>query len=1625
MEYYESSVPFVPAGKTNVLMLTINSFGNDTGTVDKSSFKTFFGDANNANAFSFELNDGASKVENFPTSYSVAPTGTKLYWELGESKISKSGTYTLTMTNTSGGTLSVNCEIIEVTFNAGDGTFAGDSGKTYVGYGMKNTGLHYFNVPGVETTPEGKSFLGWSTEPSQTGYEALAKDVGEGGELHAVYGVAKTYGIELQQGDAKVENLDFGSKNYTSGDYGVEKTVNLKNTGNTKLEGLRLTKTPQYFTVSPASFESLDGGDTKTISIKPKAGLAVGKYNETIAFLASGYTASLTATFEVTKPTVTVNITGDLTKTYGETKTSDDVDYTTSVDKAMLGGWKPTFNSEGFASGAAVGDYTITLDTSYKPANYDVVLGTTHQVIVNKAEPKPVNVTATGVLEGKDLSDSKLSGTFENPHDSSMKVKGTLAWEGGQADSTDLKAGSHSFKWKFTPSGEDSKNYEDASGSVNVNVTEKTPTEINLTSGKTFTYNGQQHGLTFTTNRPASERGDIVVEYKPQGSGSYSNEKPKDAGKYDVKASIAASDTYAEKEEIFEMTIEQRQLTIAVTGGDKVYDGTTDVTGELSFSYHNLVGSDSVEVKGYEAKFNDSKVGSHTLFVTGITLSGASAKNYKVEETVHAVANITPATITSVVPKENITKEYGESRILGVNDFNFTGLVNDEQPSVLSADFICQGQDRWANAGDYDITVSLHGGNYVLENTNAGKMTVTKATPRLLTDTLYVGKGVKDKPLRIVSISASFVNPNDSSMSVAGKVAWKEPGKIVEGDVEGTFEADWTFTPYDTKNYKEPTNLEKAKITIVDAIPVPFTVAEKEYIYNGKQQGPTDADISIDKVDDETSQLQKDEVNIRIEYRKYVELAKVAAVSEPGTDWSENMPTNAGKYQAKITVAPANEGLYMENENTISFSIEKATPDVSGVQKELKVKEGQTLHDANVKLNQPKGVEGKELPGSFAWQNGDTPVSDDGEVYQWQFTPEDTENYNSVSGTVTVSLAADERKISAKVYNLPSAHGYTDYAVVDVKGSGLLPGDTVAFFKDAACTEAIAEPAVVSEGDTEIVVEFSAGALEITKGSVYALITSSKKHTATAISYLNEIDLELPETLTVYTGGTKQFEAKAIGEDFSDAGFEIEGDQSGDLIGVKEASRTADILKVNVTGKQIGAASVIVEMTFPHPDETRHADETIVLRKTIVITVLEGCDLTIKGKVDSTVSDPAAHEIQYTLTLFEGGTSIPAKIDGTFTATKTIPRTNEISGGIMPIAQEPSEDITEEIILTFTNGVTTFTCKANESITIHGLPTGNRFQVRVKPLDDEVVSTDSDSVLEGNLTTEGGEVTSTIKEKLVESITLNPEKVELNVGDFYTLEAKITPEDVSEENRALTWTSSDLSVVTVSDENGLTNRITGVSEGTATVTATTKNGLSASCVVTVKGNSHPQIESFTVLPSEITLRVGGRYKLSAEIRPAADVTVSWESDNHEVATVDADGNVTAIGVGKATVTAWTVNNLSGTCKVTVISSGPSISEWWKPGTTFVPPPTYGPASVTSPTPAPTLPPEGGGESLPSSTPATGGGVANPSGGGAAKPESPQTGDERNIFGLALASGISLALAAACGIELRKGRRKRS
>lgn len=129
------------------------------------------------------------------------------------------------------------------------------------------------------------------------------------------------------------------------------------------------------------------------------------------------------------------------------------------------------------------------------------------------------------------------------------------------------------------------------------------------------------------------------------------------------------------------------------------------------------------------------------------------------------------------------------------------------------------------------------------------------------------------------------------------------------------------------------------------------------------------------------------------------------------------------------------------------------------------------------------------------------------------------------------------------------------------------------------------------------------------------------------------------------------------------------------------------------------------------------------------------------------------------------------------------------------------------------------------------------------------------------------------------------------------------------------YETSDLNVATVS-ASGL---VTAVKAGTATITAKV-DGKELTCEVTVTAKE-PIVYEYTLSEKEITIVEGGYKNISVIVTPEKQISVTYTSANNEIATVNANGRVTAVAVGETTIKA-AVDGKELICKVTVEKAPP-------------------------------------------------------------------------------------------------------
>lgn len=160
----------------------------------------------------------------------------------------------------------------------------------------------------------------------------------------------------------------------------------------------------------------------------------------------------------------------------------------------------------------------------------------------------------------------------------------------------------------------------------------------------------------------------------------------------------------------------------------------------------------------------------------------------------------------------------------------------------------------------------------------------------------------------------------------------------------------------------------------------------------------------------------------------------------------------------------------------------------------------------------------------------------------------------------------------------------------------------------------------------------------------------------------------------------------------------------------------------------------------------------------------------------------------------------------------------------------------------------------------------------------------------------------------VTGVSLNKTSIDLKVGDDFQLLASVLPEDATDKR--VTWDSDDESIATV-DDKGL---VKAVKVGKAKISVYTHDGdFTKVCEVTVGTTSVPDPgpdPSVSLKLSRTSATIGVNETLSLKPYIWSEYEKIWddlafESENPDVATVDADLNIIGHSAGTA--------KLTGTC----------------------------------------------------------------------------------------------------------------
>ena len=491
---------------------------------------------------------------------------------------------------------------------------------------------------------------------------------------------------------------------------------------------------------------------------------------------------------------------------------------------------------------------------------------------------------------------------------------------------------------------------------------------------ETATYNGSADGITY----------------------SYS-EDPVNVGTYKVTATYEDADNYGKKTVDFRVNA----ATVTVTGGKvetKEYNSNTDATIE-SVSFSGLVNGERFSEDDYtvtSATYTENAnagTGKKVSFTVELNDTDI-ASNY--------VLTVTAPTITGAIDPKAITVSLED-----IADQNFSGnaitpAVTVTAEGTLNEYVLANGTDYTVaydnntNVGTASVTVEAKSGsNYTFADAGTTFEIIEAAAPEIA-DLAgeYTYNYTGEETLAIVGIP---VNAGDVSYEIGTLTGETDMvSNVSAANEEVTFTVEAVDVSYVGKTVTIPVVIKMQNYADVE-ISVVISRSEKDQ--------PVLAVQSIEKTYDGEELTAEDIVGTAT-----FEGEELTGTWEWVTDPATMVNANEAGYTATVEFVPDNSDDFMEVEAELTVVINKADP--TGQPSYTKIRSAnKTLADAELEV-------GTITPeGTIAWVDSLDTVVERRAKYQWVFTPNDTTNYNNLTGEIVLysgSSGGSSRPSSSK-----------------------------------------------------------------------------------------------------------------------------------------------------------------------------------------------------------------------------------------------------------------------------------------------------------------------------------------------------------------------------------------------------------------------------------------------------------------------------------------------------------------------------------------------------------------------------------------------------------------------------------
>ena len=644
------------------------------------------------------------------------------------------------------------------------------------------------------------------------------------------------------------------------------------------------------------------------------------------------------------------------------------------------------------ASGEDAGPYTIWANGETTQGNYDVTFVTGSLTIKQVANGLDTDAEETSVMRGGNEINLSEFADHANGDVTYEYVSGPTDYtiENGTFVSGDTEG---QVVIKVKAAGD--KNHTAAERTVTIEITDKKNYDVTVTAagGK---YDGEEKEAVVTVKDEDGKEvslsdEELVVKYKKKNEtdDKYTTTAPTEAGEYDVLVTVAGTKEYNEVEKTATLTITPAENGLdtddaetSVMRGDKTIDlseyaagADGKVTYEIvsddaldcnidkdgTFTSGNKTGEVTVKVK--TDGDNNHKAAEKTITVT-ITDKDDIQVDVETKTTSYD-GNQKPVTVT-VTDDEGESFEYSDDDV--VVEYKKTTENDDAYTTTAPTE-----------AGEYDVRVTVketenHNGKTVEAD---GALIIEKIPDPAVVTTDGGAVKTNENPGDDNSIDLEeLVNGAegnvhfsiDESETTATGTTIDENNNLIPGSVPGEVKVKVIID--------ESTNHEGKKTVIT------ITVTEKDV-----------EDLTVSTEDGTYGDEEPVEPSFTEPEGTNKTTITYSGTTEGGEEYgpSTEPPTEAGNYVVTVT-CETSDTIYT---GTSDFTIEKATPELGTV----------TVADLHETTDVADAVFSRTdttVSGKFTLE--ETALSSGTNTYHYTFTPDDTANYETVKGTVTITV---------------------------------------------------------------------------------------------------------------------------------------------------------------------------------------------------------------------------------------------------------------------------------------------------------------------------------------------------------------------------------------------------------------------------------------------------------------------------------------------------------------------------------------------------------------------------------------------------------------------------------------------